>query len=717
MCYHKFLKMQNHPRRSLTQIILSNDSVEKYFEQLFMTFSVVGIAMQDVCMYACAYVNQGYKATEWLVRYVTAASAAASPLQVTLSAFTFIRNLRLAFVIPCNRSCLPYGIDVTVIPSLAHLIHPAFACLFTVDLYCIAYILSSTGISMPRPVEDRNTDVNDERTPLIVVQRPTAERGTDIAGPADSHDKDHDVSQSITTLRAIFSAVALGGLIFLQSTNISILTTTQSAIAGDLDAFERTSWFTSAYLIAMSALGPLNGKLAAVFTPRITIFASTVLLAIGTITSGLANDFTGFIVGRVFTGIGASGIFTVSIIIVLELTSAKQRGLAIGLLNSGFTVGVAVGATAAGALLPVIGWRWLFLGQAPIALLGGAVLLLSIPSTFTTGKQDESKEPTLTRLARLDYIGAVSLTASIVLVLYSLGAPRQIPLLPLILSPFVFAAFVLNEVYLSSDPIIPISLLKSRGLLLTCLATVGYMMARWAVLFYTPTYAIAVRDWSPASAGAILVPTNAGFALGGLLVGGLHIRRSGSFYVPTLVVYVLFPFTMILMAVLSTHDSNKWLYVLNVLVSGGLTGAALNYNLAHLLHLTPKSTHYVATSLLATFRGFSGSFGSAIGGGMFTRTLYNSLTRQFAERGIRNEELVIRLLGSPALVGSLEGVQKEVAVQGYEEALKMLFFSGAGLAALMIFVQAGTGWKGAAEEEAQGGIASAEEREERIDEA
>lgn len=568
---------------------------------------------------------------------------------------------------------------------------------------------------MPQPVKPRRADVDDERTPLIVVQPPTGERGRDLNGPADAHSKDNDVSQSITTLRTVFSALALGVLIFLQSTNISILTTTQSAIAGDLDAFEKTSWFTSAYLIAMSALGPLNGKLAAVFTPRITIFASTVLLAIGTITSGLCNDFAGFIVGRVLTGVGASGIFTVSIIIVLEVTSNKQRGLAIGLLNSGFTVGVAVGATAAGALLPVVGWRWLFLCQAPIALLGGAVLLLSIPATFTTGHHDDSKLPTLTRLAKLDYVGAISLTTSIVLVLYSLGAPRHIPLLPLILAPFVFGAFVLNEVYISSDPIIPITLLKSRGLLLSCLATVGYMMARWAVLFYTPTYAIAVRNWSPASAGAILVPTNAGFALGGLVVGALHIRRSGSFYVPTLVVYALFPFTMVLLAVLSTHDSNKWLYVFDLLFSGALTGAALNYNLAHVLHLTPKSTHYVATSLLATFRGFSGSFGSSIGGGMFSRTLYNSLTRQFAERGIKNEDLVIRLLGSPALVGSLEGVQKEIAVKGYEEALKLLFLSGAGLAALMVFLQAGTGWKAAREEPVETGNEPEEEREELLD--
>lgn len=57
------------------------------------------------------------------------------------------------------------------------------------------------------------------------------------------------------------------------------------------------------------------------------------------------------------------------------------------------------------------------------------------------------------------------------------------------------------------------------------------MMARWSVLFYTPVYAMAVRGWSPASAGLVLVPTNAGFGLGGLLVGWLHIRKTTSYYV------------------------------------------------------------------------------------------------------------------------------------------------------------------------------------------
>lgn len=81
----------------------------------------------------------------------------------------------------------------------------------------------------------------------------------------------------------------------------------------------------------------------------------------------------------------------------------------IGLLNSGFTVGVALGATAAGALLSSTGWRALFWMQAPIALLGGCILFACIPHDFTAGKQDTSGDSIYVRLGRLDYFGAVAL--------------------------------------------------------------------------------------------------------------------------------------------------------------------------------------------------------------------------------------------------------------------------------------------------------------------
>jgi hypothetical protein len=113
--------------------------------------------------------------------------------------------------------------------------------------------------------------------------------------------------------------------------------------------------------------------------------------------------------------------------------------------------------------------------------------------------------------------------------LFGLSATRVL-WIPIALSLLVILTFLYIEVYFAREPIIPVTVLKSRGALFSCISQLGLMAARWSVLFYTPAYAIAVRAWSPASAGAILIPTNLGFATGGILVGWLHIKRAGSFY-------------------------------------------------------------------------------------------------------------------------------------------------------------------------------------------
>jgi hypothetical protein len=117
----------------------------------------------------------------------------------------------------------------------------------------------------------------------------------------------------------------------------------------------------------------------------------------------------------------------------------------------------------------------------------------------------------------------------VVFFLFGLSSPK-IQYIPILVSSFLLIGFILIEFYVAKAPIIPLNVLKSPGALLSCVAQLGTMTSRWSVLFFAPTYAIAIRGWHPASAGAILIPTNLGFAIGGLLVGGLHVRRAGSFW-------------------------------------------------------------------------------------------------------------------------------------------------------------------------------------------
>ena len=156
------------------------------------------------------------------------------------------------------------------------------------------------------------------------------------------------------------------------ASNMSGITTTQSKIAEDLDAFAEAIWFASVYLvshfirkrpfltntlqIAMSSTSPLAARLAQIFSPRNCVFAASIFFAIGGVVTSQARSLHMFLLGRAIQGIGGAGIMTVSFILVLELTGKKRRGLFIGLVNAGFTTGVSVGAVVAGALLPITGW-------------------------------------------------------------------------------------------------------------------------------------------------------------------------------------------------------------------------------------------------------------------------------------------------------------------------------------------------------------------------
>ncbi|KFY33486.1 hypothetical protein V494_07583 [Pseudogymnoascus sp. VKM F-4513 (FW-928)] len=538
-------------------------------------------------------------------------------------------------------------------------------------------------------------DVLSERTSLLSAD----EDEEYVASPEEETTASPPIqNKPLGPHRAVLVILSVCILIFLQASNMSGITTVQSSIADDLDVSgEDAIWFTSAYLITMASLAPLIGRLSQVFSPRNCILTSALLFVTGGLLTGYGRSFNAFIAGRIVSGAGGAGVMTLTLILVIELAGTKRRGLFLGLTNAGFTTGVALGAVVAGGLVGITGWRPLFWGQAPLAALAWMGIFWGIPARFgSTATPDRRTRSLASKFASVDYSGAALLISSLILFLLGLTSPK-IQYLPILISPIILALFIANELYLARDPIIPIPVLRSRGVLLTCIAQVGLMSVRWTVLFYAPVYALAVRNWSPATAGSILIPTNAGFALGGLLVGGLHIRRAGSFYLPTTTAFSLFTVAVALLACLATPSSPAPLIVATTALLGLCTGAAITYTLAHLLHLTAPPTHFVATSLITTFRGFASSFGTAIGGGLFVRILRRSLEQGFAEIGVRKPELMEELLRSPATVGGLEGVEAEVARSGYVEALRTVWFSAAAVAGTMVFVQAAAGWKGAVE--------------------
>lgn len=542
-----------------------------------------------------------------------------------------------------------------------------------------------------------------EQSPLL----PLLSSSTTIADESASSASENDASDQskISTHRGVMLGACIAVLIFILTINFSLMTTIQSSIAVDLDAFQSASWFTSTYFVAGASITPLAGRLCKIFSPRSYILVSSIIMAIGALITSLSPRLAVFLVGRAVTGIGGAAVFPVSLILVIELTSTKRRGLYLGCINTCYTIGIACGAIVAGVLEPIVGWRGIFALQVPLAIMMGLGIFLAIPPTTFSEKEDNASKrakPLSTGLSQIDFVGALLLVSTVVLFLYGLSTPT-VTYSTILASAITFLAFLIVEsshpnlpsAFSPAEPILPLSILKSRPVLLTCLATLGVMTARWSLLFYTPVYALSVRSFSPAQAGLILLPTNGGFALGNLLLGYFHVRRPGSFYSSCLVMYALFTLTVLTMSWITTRDIGMGWYFLVAGLNGFTIGASMIYTLTHVLHHTPGETHFIISSLIAMFRGLSASFGSAIGGGIFSRILTEALRQGFEDRGVAPEgkkELIRRLLGSPALVGKLVGVEREVAVDGYVAALRTLFMTAAAIAALATVLQAGTGW-------------------------
>lgn len=96
--------------------------------------------------------------------------------------------------------------------------------------------------------------------------------------------------------------------------------------------------------------------------------------------SGLAQNLWQLALARAVVGIGMGGEWSSSALLVAETWPREHRGKAIGIMQSGWSLGYIVAALAAALILPVYGWRVMF-------------FLGIIPALFTIWIRTKVKEP------------------------------------------------------------------------------------------------------------------------------------------------------------------------------------------------------------------------------------------------------------------------------------------------------------------------------------
>jgi sugar phosphate permease len=142
----------------------------------------------------------------------------------------------------------------------------------------------------------------------------------------------------------------------------------------------RTSGGTvyNAYLFTYIAVTPVTGYLTDLLGARRVITVCALILGAGALLMGAADGLGSACLAYGLAGLGATGMWAPVITVVQRWFAPARRGMALGILSTGYGLGFAT----LGAVFPLItthfDWRyaWYFLGMGALVLVGANGLLL-----------------------------------------------------------------------------------------------------------------------------------------------------------------------------------------------------------------------------------------------------------------------------------------------------------------------------------------------------
>jgi len=300
----------------------------------------------------------------------------------------------------------------------------------------------------------------------------------------------------------LLTAILASAMAFIDGTVVNVALPAMQrdlgATAGD------AQWVVEAYTLMLASLLLVGGSLGDRYGRRRVVGLGVVVFGAASALCGLAVSPAMLIASRVVQGAGAALLVPGSLALISAAYPEARRGRAIGTWSGASAITSAVGPVLGGFLVGHFSWRWAFFVNLPFVV---AVLLL------LATRVPESRNPV--RLGRLDWPGA--LLASLGLAGVVMGVIRAQasgfdgPAIAFVLGGLVLlAVFVAWERALarggSRDPMLPLWLFRSRAFAATNTLTLLLYAALSGALFFVPFDLIEVQGYSPAAAGAALLP-------------------------------------------------------------------------------------------------------------------------------------------------------------------------------------------------------------------
>jgi len=421
------------------------------------------------------------------------------------------------------------------------------------------------------------------------------------------------------TQRLTLAATGLG--LFMIYLDALIVNVALPSIQHDFSVGEAgLQWVVAAYSLGMAIAIMSAATLADILGRRRIYLFGIALFTLSSVACGLAPSLEVLNAARGVQGVAAAIVNVTSLALVsAAFPDPRQKAWAIGIWTAVASTALSIGPTLGGILVQRVGWRVIFLVNAPVGL---AVLLLTW--RFVQESRDE-------RPRTFDLPGQILFVVAVGAFAYAvIGGPRhgwtsRETLGLLVLAAATLAAFVFAE-RRSPDPMMDLTLFRDRTYTLAIVTIFSVLFAVYGMLLVVTQLFQNVRGFTPTQAGLLLLPYSAVFTVMSLRVGRL-VPRLGS---RRLILAGLWAQIAGLGVMIAGMEASTPAVVVGLMFSGMGSGLCLTPITSLAMTAVPPERAGMASGIMSAQRALGSTVGFAVLGSILAASLTATLSAHLA---------------------------------------------------------------------------------------
>ncbi len=300
-----------------------------------------------------------------------------------------------------------------------------------------------------------------------------------------------------TRFRVLVVTILGAGVVFLDS---SVANIALPAIQRDLDVSTALlQWVASGYLLTLSVLLLVGGRLADVFGRRRMFVAGLTFYALLAAAAGLAPNGLALAGVRSVQGIAGAMLVPTTLALINATHPVNERGRAIGIWAGWSGITTILGPVLGGFVIDNLSWRYAFF-ITPVVALVALALSRRVP---------ESSDPDASRAA--DLLGVLLSCAAFGGIVFALiqgpiaGWDSTEVIAAGTIGLLLLPIFVMWE-RRASDPMLPLEMFANRNLVAANAVTLFVYAGLYGTFFYVALYIQTTLAGSATIAGGMFVP-------------------------------------------------------------------------------------------------------------------------------------------------------------------------------------------------------------------